>query len=194
MIGLIQHTLLVLLEREGGTSLRERILADCGLPVDSRFAIHKDFADIECSALITAAAARMDIDEETLWGLYADYFLEEAHQLLPRFFEMAPTARDFLLRQPTIHCTFGAGLRDAEARSQVRDKFHITEDGDDLVVRYRSNLQLCKLYRALAERVLALYGETGEIQEEMCRHHGHEACVFRIRFHGHGCDIAVAHD
>ncbi|SEO42443.1 heme NO-binding domain-containing protein [Aquisalimonas asiatica] len=182
MIGLIQHTLLVLLEKEGGTALKQRILTDCGLDPETYFPIHQDFSDTECAALITAAAMNMRVDEQTLWGLYADHFLEEAKAIFPRFFELAPSARDFLLRQPTIHCAFGAGLRDPQAREQVRDKFQITEDGGDLIVRYRSHLQLCQLYGALAERVLRLYDQPGSVEELQCRHQGHEACTFHISF------------
>lgn len=182
MIGLIQHTLLVLLEKEGGPSLKRQILTDCGLDPNTYFPIHRDFPDEQCSALITATARNMNVDEQTLWGLYADHFLEEAQEIFPRFFHLAPCARDFLLRQPTIHCAFGAGLRDPEARDQVRDKFQITEDGSDLIVRYRSRLQLCQLYGALAERVLLLYDEAGSVEELHCRHQGHDACTFRIRF------------
>lgn len=182
MIGLIQHTLLVLLEKEGGTALKRRILTDCGLDPDTYFPIHQDFPDDQCAALIAATTMNMQVDEQTLWELYAGHFLEEAREIFPRFFELAPSARDFLLRQPTIHCAFGAGLRDPEAREQVRDKFHITEDGGDLIVRYRSRLQLCQLYRALVERVLLLYEEPGSVEELQCRHDGHEACTFRISF------------
>ncbi len=95
---------------------------------------------------------------------------------------MAPSARDFLMRQPSIHCTFGAGQRDPATRAQVRDKFTVAEDGADLIIHYRSPLQLCRLYRALAERVYTLYGDTGTIREEQCRQRGDAECVFRLSF------------
>ena len=194
MIGLIQHTLMVLVEKHGGRELKEQVLRDCSLPAETRFPIHQDLPDVQCSALITVACLRLDLDEETLWRMYADQFLTEARQLFPRFFEMAPTARDFLIRQPTIHCTFGAGLRDAAARDVVRDKFFITEDGPDLLIRYRSNLQLCRLYCALAEAVLELYAQPGSIVEEECRHDSHQACLFRITFHDSTSESRPTHD
>ena len=90
MIGLIQHVLLTLLEREGGDALRDAVLRDCGLEPGSRFAIHHDFSDLQCSALITAAVLRTGLDEQALWERYSEVFPGTGAGPVPALFPHGP--------------------------------------------------------------------------------------------------------
>jgi hypothetical protein len=49
-------------------------------------------------------------------------------------------------------------------------------------VRYRSNLQLCGLYRQLVRDMAAEYGDTVTIDTRACRKRGAEACAFALHW------------
>jgi hypothetical protein len=181
MIGMIQKVLLSLLEQEGGIALKERVLARAGLPPDARFRINADYADEDVHALLVASQEEAGLSRAELMDRYATHFLDHAQSLFPRFFEMSDGVKDFLIRQPVIHASFAAGLRAAEARQAVVDKFsvQVQEDGA-LEVSYRSPNRLCDLYQALVRALARRYEEDVAVEVLQCaRRCEAEACVMR---------------
>lgn len=182
MIGLIQKVLMDLVHDQGGDAAVTAVLRLAGVPEDRSFRMDTDYADEECLKLVEAAAQHFQLDESTLYELYADAFIRESRERFPTFYRMAPNARDFLRRQPAIHDGMATALQDAEARDRVVNKFSLSEDDKDLVVDYTSPNRLCSLYQALFHRVLQEYGDTGDITVEQCRKRGDACCRFRLAF------------
>lgn len=181
MIGVIQRVLVDLVRERRGEAGAARFLADAGLAADFQFRIDTDYDDAQCLALFAAAGRVLDLPQGALFEAYADIFVRRSRVMFPAFYSLARSSREFLRRQPAIHNSFAAGLRDEAARRHVTDKFSIAEDGADLVTTYRSANGLCGLYRALATRVIADYGEEAEITDELCVARGDAHC--RLRLH-----------
>jgi hypothetical protein len=80
----------------------------------------------------------------------------------PGFFQGVTSARQFLLRQPTIHNCLAAGLLPAQRRA-VGDKFVAEATANGLTMTYRSANRLGALYAALVARVAERYGEHAEV-------------------------------
>ena len=95
---------------------------------------------------------------------------------------MCPDSRALLERHPEIHYGFGASLEDREASQAVIDKFRLEKLEQELIVHYRSPNRLCALYRALARRVIAHYGDEASIEETRCLHRGDAECEIHIRW------------
>lgn len=178
MIGLIQKVLIDLVRDQGGDEAVQAICRRADVPPEREFRIDTDYDDAECLRLIEATGDHFGLDEQTVYRLYADRFIRESRALFPMFYQMSPSARDFLKRQPKVHATLASSLRSEESRDRVRDKFSIEEVGDTLVVTYRSPNRLCGLYEALFERLLEEYGETGRFEVTSCQKHGDPVCTF----------------
>ncbi|WP_110643348.1 hypothetical protein [Salinicola sp. CPA57] len=93
--------------------------------------------------------------------LYADLFIDWTRRHDPMFFSMADSAQAFLGRQPAIHASLGAGIRDPHLRSRVNDKLQVVEQGG---------------------RVLEEQAQSGELLETRCRHRSDECCRFEMTF------------
>ncbi|WP_148864545.1 heme NO-binding domain-containing protein [Marinobacter fonticola] len=186
MIGLIQKVLVDLIRRHGGDDAVQAICRRADVPPERAFRIDTDYADTECLRLIEATGEYFGLDEKALYRLYADQFIKETKALFPMFYQMSPSAREFLKRQPRVHDTLASSLRSAPGRDRVRDKFNVEEVGDTLRVTYRSPNRLCGLYEALFERLLDEYGETGSIEVTSCQKRGDPLCTFCLRVESSG--------
>lgn len=182
MIGLIQRVLIDHIESTLGEAAMRQLAVDAGIEHLGR-RIDTDYDDAECLRLFDAAGEALGLDQEALMALYADIFVKWTLVHYPMFFQMADSAQAFLARQPAIHASMGAGIRDAQLRARVNDKFRIVEQHPGrLVVEYRSDNGLCGLYRALFRRLLEHYGERGLCEETGCMHRGDACCRFVMHF------------
>jgi hypothetical protein len=186
MIGIIQKVLLSLLdelgEELGDARLRARVLERAGLATQTRFRINANYPDDDVLALIEATVAESGLGRRALMDRYAQGFIRYAEQLFPRFFILAGSAHDFMLRQPTIHSSFATGLRTPEERSAVEDKFRLRERADgSLEVSYHSNNRLCDLYAALAVALGERYREVIAVETLRCgADAGGADCLLRV--------------
>lgn len=181
MIGLIQKVLVDTIREQGGESALQKIAADAGVTLHEAFRIDRDYPDDECLRLIAATASYFKMDEDSLYQLYADRFVRTSRTLFPRFYQMAASAREFIERQPRIHAILASSLASEESRGRVRDKFEVAPCGDDLLVNYRSPNRLCGLYKALYQRILAEYGDTGSFEIQRCQKRGDPVCTFCLK-------------
>ncbi|WIX31901.1 heme NO-binding domain-containing protein [Salinicola sp. JS01] len=182
MIGLIQRVLIDHIEATQGEAAMRQLAAAAGVEEPGR-RIDTDYDDAECLRLFEAAGQVLGLDREALMALYADIFVKWTLVHYPMFFQMADSAQAFLARQPAIHASMGAGIRDAQLRARVNDKFRIVEQrAGRLVVEYRSDNGLCGLYRALFQRLLDHYEERGLCEEACCMHRGDTCCRFVMHF------------
>ncbi|WP_022698504.1 heme NO-binding domain-containing protein [Euryhalocaulis caribicus] len=162
MIGLIQLVLLDLVEQAGGKDKLAEVRRRGGLPDDFEFRIDTDYPDEEARALIGHACDVLELTPQQAYDAYAVHFLKDVQSRFPVFFAMAPTARDFLKRQPTIHNSMGSGVTGGDSR--LGDKFGVTETEDGLITHYQSENRLARLYMSLARALLDHYGETAEVE------------------------------
>ncbi len=182
MVGLNHRILLALVERRAGKEAVARVLERAGVPVGQLFAIHLTYDDAEWRRLFEAALETLGLTLEQGEAAYADAFLEDALERWPMWFKISRNSREFLIRQPAIHNSVGAGVRDTLSRRSITDKFRIEELPDGIVVHYRSENRHCGLYKALAARLFAYYGDEATIEEEQCARSGAPECVLRVRW------------
>ncbi len=182
MVGLIQKVLLDVVEAEGGPAAVADMKRRAAVPADRRFRLDTVYPDDECQRLFKAAGEVLGASQADLETVYADYFCRDAVRRWPVWFQISANARQFLERQQTIHNTFATGVRDADARRGIRDKFRIEKLDHELVTHYRSPNDLCGLYQALARWILDYYGEQAEIEETRCTRRGDAECEIHIRW------------
>ena len=166
MIGLIPRLLVEFIDEVGGPDVRHAILADAGLdPEAARFRIDTDVPDPACRRLIDVACVRLGVTEAQALSLFAPFFLAAARATFPGFFRGATGTRDFLLRQPAIHNSLAAGLRNPQRRA-VADKFRAEAVPGGVRVHYNSPNRLAALYVAIAYELGRSFGEVVEVHFE----------------------------
>lgn len=184
MVGLIQKVLFDLIDEVAGPAALAEVRRLAGIPDDRRFRLDTVYPDDEWQRLLAAAGTVLGKSQDELEVAYASFFGRDSLRRWPVWFEMSANARQFLERQQTIHNTFATGMRDAGARSGIRDKFRLEGRPHELVTHYRSPNQLCGLYKALAQWVLDHYREQATIEETRCTKRGDTECEIHIRWPG----------
>ena len=166
MIGWIPRLLVEFLDEVGGAEVRRSVLADAGLDPDAvRFRMDTDLPDPACRRILEAACARLAVTEAQALTLFAPYFLAAARATFPGFFRGAVGVRDFLLRQPAIHNSLAAGLRDPQRRA-VANKFRAEAVPGGVRVRYNSPNRLAAFYVAIAHELARSFGEAVDVRFE----------------------------
>jgi hypothetical protein len=183
MIGLIQKILLDMVRELGGTEALQEVKQRTGLAADFEYRIDTDYDNDEARRLLDNACAVLGVDSDTAFKHYAQHFLRDATERFPTFFSISGSARELLGRQPAIHNMLASGLRDAEKRHAINDKFAVRNvPGEPLEVRYQSPNYWCGLYFALAHEAGKHYGERVDIEVAQCRMRGDANCLFRLNF------------
>ena len=110
-------------------------------------------------------------------------FFDVVEDVFPEFLRMSATSEDLVRKQAKIHALIAAGSRKPGESSKSTDKFQLLDRGKhDIVVRYKSDLQLCGLYETLVRHAAARYGDTIEIARHECAHNGADACTIGVRW------------
>lgn len=181
MIGIIQKTLTECLLQAGGDDLRRAVFREAGVPEDRIFRMDQNYPDDEMGRLIEATKRLTGLDGNAVDAVFAQTFVRLVKQVFPQFMAMSAHSEDLVRLQARIHALIGAGLRSKAERDATTDKFHLEEDGQHrIVVRYRSHLQLCGLYRQLVQAMADEFGDTVDISTVRCRRKGAETCAFRV--------------
>lgn len=166
MISWIPRLLVEFLDEVGSAEIRRATLADAGLdPEATRFRMDTDLPDPTCRRILEAACTRLSVTEAEALTLFAPYFLAAARATFPGFFRGAVGVHDFLLRQPAIHNSLAAGLRDPQRRA-VADKFRAEAVPGGVRVHYNSPNRLAALYVAIAHELARSFGEAVDIHFE----------------------------
>jgi heme-NO-binding protein len=166
VIGWIPRVLTGFLDEVGGPEARRAILAEAGLdPEAAGFRMDTDLPDPACRRIVEAACARLGVTEARAFALFAPHFLAAARATFPGFFRGAAGTRDFLLRQPAIHNSLAAGLRDPQRRA-VADKFRVEATPRGVRVFYGSPNRLAALYVAIARELAGGFGEALDLRFE----------------------------
>lgn len=184
MIGLILSVWMMCVEDMSDADTVRAILREAQAPEDTRFAIDRPYDDAMLLRILHASVTVLGKTSEQLLEAFARRFIDDALQRWPVWFEMSPTARDFLERQPRIHARFSHSLgEDADDGAFDRNKFEVEAVEDGLRVVYRSRNRMCELYKALARELMAHYRDTeGRITESQCMHDGADACRMHVHW------------
>lgn len=182
MIGIIPRLWVHTLRHIGKPEQVAQVLAAVGHPPDFEYALDQPYTDAECAALMQASQTTFQLDEQALFASFAHTFMQDSLQRWPVWFEMSPTARDFLERQPRIHERFNRSLNQRELQSGAyTPKFQITATTSGLQVHYQSPNKLCRLYMAMARELLSHYQDLhATLHETRCMHRDDEACEIHI--------------
>jgi len=192
MIGLIQKILFDLVEEKGGTKAVLEVKRRAGVSPEQIFRVGEVYPDDEWQRMFAATCEVLEVTEAQAVEVYADAFGRDALARFGKWFEISKNSREFLERQVTIHNVFASGLRDADARKAVTDKFRIEQFQDKIVTYYRSPNKLCELYKALAQWMARHYGDEMSIEETKCMHRGDDECVMHVSWQKLATSGAVA--
>ncbi len=167
------------------TSLRDYLTSEHGAELAQAvldrqpiFVLSESYDDALLTELVSraAAAAGRDVDD-----VVHDFGIFTARttftRMYPAFFEIAPSAREFLLTVETrIHELVRATIPNA-APPQVR----VEEHGPDGVgITYTSPRRLCVLLRGLVQGTAGHYGQSAAIVETTCMLRGDPRCTFDV--------------
>ncbi len=182
MLGYPFKPMLQAIEAKGGSAAVAEVKRRAGVPPERTYRMNETYADDECQRLLVAAGDFLDLCLEETCDLWAEAFLKDTRKRFPVWYQMCANSRALLEYHPEIHIGFAAGLADPKASQAVTDKFRLEKLQQELIVHYRSPNRLCMLYRALAQRVIAYYGDEARIEETRCQHHGDAECEIHIRW------------
>lgn len=195
MVGMIHLIFFDLIDRCGGAAAVAAVRARAGLEPGQVYRLDAAYDDGEWQRLLEAGCATLGLEPAAAEDALAEHFLRDALVRWPMWFRMSGDSRSFLLRQPAIHNSLAAGLVAPADRRAVEDKFSAALSGEDLIVHYRSPNRHCGLYKALAIRIIAHYGDQATLSETQCQRAGAEACTIRIRWQrlaGKGLDACAS--
>lgn len=183
MIGIIQRTLTDCLRDLGGEPLCQAVFARAGVPSDRKFRMDQNYPDEEMGRLIEATLHVTGLDQAAVFTHFSRAFIGLVKEVFPQFMAMSQNSEDLVRMQAKIHALIGAGMRSKAERDATTDKFTLEDDGPHrMVVRYKSQLQLCGLYKSLVREMAAEFGDSVEIETLHCRKKGADACSFCVRW------------
>lgn len=192
MIGIIPRLWVQTLRHMGTPEQIARVMAAVGHPPDFEYALDQPYTDDECAVLMKTSQSVLGLEEDVLFASFAHTFLQDSLQRWPVWFEMSPTARDFLERQPRIHDRFNRSLNRHDLLTDgYTPKFQVTPTPTGLHVLYRSSNKLCRLYMAMARQLLSHYQDhQATLHETRCVHRGDEACEINIHWPATAASVA----
>ena len=168
------------------TSYRDYLTAEFGdavaadvLAGEPSYLLSEAYDDSRLANLIERSTERTGRDADSLLFDFGVFTAQRTFaRLYPAFFDVAPSAREFLLTVETrIHELVRATIPNA-APPELR----VFENGDDGVsILYTSPRRLCVLLRGLTEGTARHYGQTAAIEESACMRRGDEACRFDVQ-------------
>ena len=182
MVGLICKVLVDLVRSKGGEAAVAEVRKRAGFPEGTEFKLDAVYDDADWHRLLGAACEALAITPAQAEAAYADFFFEDSLARWRPWFQMSRNSREFILRQPAIHNSLAAGVREEAQRTAIADKFRIEPTEDGLVTHYRSANGHCGLYMALARNIIAHFGDEAVIEERCCSLTGADECEIHIRW------------
>ena len=182
MLGYPFRPMLQAVEAKGGPAAVAEVKRRAGLPPDRTYRMSETYSDEEFQRVLAAAGDVLALQVAETCEFWADAFLKDTQKRFPVWYEMCANSRALLEYHPQIHNGFAASLQDPKVSQAVTEKFRLEKLERELIVHYRSPNRLCMLYRALARRVIAYYGDEASIEEPRCVYRGDAECEFHIRW------------
>ena len=173
-----------MVEREATEESFREFLELVEIDSDFVFRMNEPYPDAQWRAMFAAARTVLDKTTMEIEHLYAKAFFDFIRERFRVWFDRCKTAREFLELQPTIHNSFATGLREPTARRNVTDKFRLETGENHIVTHYSSPNRLCGYYVALAQLVIAHYGDTATVQQKQCMKRGDKECQIVVHWFG----------
>ncbi|MGX9354674.1 heme NO-binding domain-containing protein [Roseobacteraceae bacterium S113] len=184
LIGIIEKVLVECLLKHGGEELRQDVFWVANIPPDRVYRMDRHYPDEETGRLLAATFEVTNLAPDVLFDTFSETFMDVVSNVFPQFIAMSKSSEDLVRKQAKIHALIAAGTRaDGESALSV-DKFRLEDHGmHHISVHYRSELQLCGLYKALVRAAARRFGDDARIEETACRHEGATACVLDVKWH-----------
>lgn len=182
MVGLIQKILVDMIRNLANEESLNEIKTLANVPLDKEFQINAVYSDEEWQNLFKATLKVLNVTHEQANEVYAKYFLKDALERFPTWFQMSKNSYEFLLIQPTIHNCFATGVADQKHRDAINDKFKIEKLPEKIITHYKSSNHHCGLYMKLAQEVINHYKDEAIIEEKKCMQDGHDACEIHVQW------------
>jgi hypothetical protein len=155
-------------------------LANDVLRGEPQYTLSEAYPDEQFLALLERARERTGLPLDELLFEFGVFTAETTFaRLYAVLFRSAAGAKAFLLTvEEPIHDVIRVALPDSRP-----PELGVVDLGDDgLEIVYASPRRICAMLRGLVEGTGRVYGETLEIEELQCMHHGADACRHRVRF------------
>jgi hypothetical protein len=168
-------------------SFRDYLLTEHGPDIahdvtagEPQYTLSEAYPDAQLLELLERACARTGLTRDELLFEFGVFTAATTFaRLYSVLFKLSPTARAFLL---TVETPIHEVVRESMPKARPPE-LAVTDLGDEgLEILYTSPRRLCAMLRGLVEGTGRVYGETIELEELECVHHGASACRFQIRF------------
>ncbi len=171
MKGIIFNLLEDVVTRGHGEQTWDLLLQDAGL--DGAYTSLGSYADTDLVALVGAASARLQLDEDAI----VRWFGQEAMPMLardyPGFFTPHTTLRPFLL---ALNDVIHPEVRKLYPGADVPVFDFDAIDEDTLAIGYDSPRRLCSLAEGFIDAAAGVYGEQVRIEQTACMKRGDDKC------------------
>lgn len=195
MIGIIEKVIVDCLLDVGDDELRLDVFFDAGIPPDRVYRMDEHYSDAETARLIASALRLTNVEPDQFYELFSRVFFDVIQDVFPEFLRMSETSEDLVRKQAKIHALIAAGCRKPGESEKSTDKFQLEDRGPhDIVVRYKSELQLCALYERLVHFAAARYGDEVRIASHDCAHNGADLCTIAVKWTAIGGRPTRFHD
>lgn len=183
MIGIIEKIIVDCLLVVGDDETRLDVFFDAGIPPDRVYRLDRHYPDEETARLIVSSLKITGLNTQAFFDLFTVMFFDVLEDVFPEFLRMSKTSADLVRKQAKIHALMAAGSRKPGESEKSTDKFQMLEKGPhEVVVRYKSELQLCGLYETIVRAAAERYGDTVVFADHECVSHGADACVMTMQW------------
>lgn len=136
------------------------------------------YPDDELRALVEATADATGKTPSEVLRWFGNAAMPTLIALYPHFFAERAGTRDLLL---ALNAIVHAEVRKLYPGAAC-PHFHFRDDGDRLVIGYRSPRKLCRLAHGFIEGVATHFDETIAITHLQCQHDGSPSCQMELRW------------
>jgi len=159
-----------------GEATWDQLLDAAGL--DGAYTSLGSYSDDEIFALVRVASEALSIPQEDVLRWFGQQAMPLLAKRYPAFFANHGSVRSFLL---TLNNIIHPEVRKLYPGAQTPVFDFDTSLADLLVIGYNSPRRLCALAEGFMRGAAGHYGQTLDIAQPQCMHHGDAKCVFHVR-------------
>lgn len=177
MKGVIFNVLEEMVVEQSGMLAWNQILDT--LAIEGVYTAGESYPDEELFSLVGSISEKTDIPVEILVGAFGERLFKGLAERNPSFIEAESTLKGFL---KSVHDVIHIEVRKLYENPNLPDFEYEDNDGDTLLMRYRSPRKLCILAEGLIRGAASHYGTSIKIDHPVCMHKGSNHCDLIIRF------------
>ena len=177
MKGVVFNLLNEMVEEKFGLEAWDALLDTTGL--DGVYVATQTYPDEELLALVAAAEAATQIPARDLVRAFGEYMVPAFAKHYPVFFTDMPNLKTFLL---TVDEVIHVEVRKLYPEAGLPEFRYEDKTDNELVMLYRSPRKLCDLAEGLIAGSAKHFGESYELEHEVCMHNGNDHCALKLRF------------